>query len=72
MDITQLPGRWRRKADSQPMISSNDVDIRLTLRQCADELELAYHQHAHDTEFYSGCRFCDWEQEHNDNYPEHT
>ena len=70
MDITRLPDKWRQQADSQPVISSNDVDIRLTLRQCADELELAWHQHAHDGEFEPGCRFCDWEREHDDSYPE--
>lgn len=70
MDITTLPGKWRAEADRQPPVSSNDVDIRLTLRRCADELELAYHQDRHDSEFHSGCRFCDWEQEHEDNYPE--
>lgn len=70
MDITWLPDKWRRQAAAQPRLSSNDVDIRVMLRQCADELELAYHQHAHDSEFHSGCRFCDWEQEHDDNYPD--
>lgn len=70
MDITILPDEWRKEAARQPQVSSNDVDIRLTLRRCADELELAWHQHAHDGAFESGCRFCDWEREHNDNYPE--
>jgi hypothetical protein len=70
MDIVRLPAEWRQQADRQPRISSNDVDIRATLRQCADDLELAYHQHAHDGAFEPGCRFCDWEREHNDNYPE--
>ena len=70
MDITRLPAWWRRQADQQSHVSSNDVDIRVTLRQCADELELAYHQHAHDAEFYDGCRFCDWERKHEDTYPE--
>jgi hypothetical protein len=69
MDIARLPDKWRKQAANQPRVSSNDVDIRFTLQQCANELELAYHQHAHDGEFESGCRFCDWECEHNDNYP---
>ena len=70
MDITALPAKWRRQAARQPRLSSNDVDIRLTLMRCADEQELAWHQYAHDSAFSDGCRFCDWEQEHNDNYPE--
>lgn len=70
MDITGLPRYWRTKAAAQPRISSNDVDIRLTLQACADELELAWHQHAHDDEFKQDCRFCDWERVHNDLYPE--
>lgn len=68
-DITGLPGKWRQQAARQPRISPGDVDIRFTLRQCANELELAWHQHAHGS-FRTECRFCDWEREHNDNYPE--
>lgn len=70
MDISGLPRHWRAKAANQPRISSNDVDIRLTLKGCADDLELAWHQHAHDGEFESGCRFCDWERVNADHYPE--
>lgn len=69
-DIVRLPDKWRQKADRQPVISSGDVDIRVTLRRCADELELAYHQADHNAAFEQGCRFCDWEREHNDNHPE--
>ena len=69
-DIARLPEKWRAEANSWFPVSSNDIDIRLTLKRCADELELAYHQHAHDGAFDPGCRFCDWEREHNDNYPE--
>lgn len=36
MDIELLADQWRKEADNQPRISSNDVDIRLTLRRCAD------------------------------------
>jgi len=70
MDIVSLPAKWRREAAVQPRISSNDVDIRFTLTRCADELELAYHQDRHDGEFHKGCRFCDWEREHNEHYPD--
>src|SRR5271156_3298942 len=32
-------------------------------------LKLAYHVDHHDGEFYDDCKYCDWEREHNDNYP---
>lgn len=62
MDITALPDLWR----DQALPSEHGQ----TLERCADELELAWHQHAHDGAFEPGCRFCDWEREHNDTYPE--
>jgi hypothetical protein len=65
VDITRLPGLWRTRS-SQPysrLSPSGD------LQRCADELELAWHQHAHDA-FDPGCRFCNWERQHNDTYPE--
>jgi hypothetical protein len=70
MDIAALPAKWRKQADDQPYISSNDVDIRLTLRNCAHQLELALHQERHDGEFKPGCQFCTWERINNDTYPE--
>lgn len=70
MDITRLPEWWRQQAARQSRVSSNDVDIRMTLQQCARELELAWHQHAHDAAFEQGCMFCDWEREHEEAYPE--
>jgi hypothetical protein len=72
MDIVSLPGKWRREAASQQPVTSSAarLHIRLTLRRCADELELANHQDRHDSEFRDGCRFCDWEREHNDHYPD--
>ena len=66
MDITRLPGKWRG------MVKFTDVAKGEVLTKCADELELAWHQHAHDGEWSQGCRFCDWEREHNDSYPETT
>lgn len=33
-------------------------------------LKLADHAENHDGEFRDGCKYCDWEREHNENYPQ--
>ncbi len=65
MDISRLAAQWRRDAAHQ-----RSVQLAELLERCAEELELAYHQDRHDAEFYDGCRFCDWELEHQQDYPE--
>ena len=64
MDITQLPAHWRGQ------VKFTDVAKGEVLTRCADELELAYHQDRRAGEFREGCRFCDWEREHNEHYPD--
>jgi hypothetical protein len=62
----ELVDTWRGAVERQPRISSNDVDIRLTLTACADELEAALRQDQHDLfhdgEFADGCDICDEER----------
>ena len=72
MDIVRLPQSWRliaSECESRP-VDTITLAYASGLLRCADQLELAWHQHAHDGAFEDGCRFCDWEREHNDNYPE--
>jgi hypothetical protein len=61
--LEALIAKWRREAAKQPRISSNDVDIRLTLKRCADELERAWHDEDHSAVFVMGCRPCDLERQ---------
>jgi hypothetical protein len=70
MDITMLARKWRAEAEQAGRPPGQWPGAPDVLNTCADELELAYHQDRHDAEFHSGCRFCDWEREHNDNYPD--
>lgn len=62
----KLVSEWRAKADGQPVIASNDIDIRATLRDCATALDAALRkdQHTlyHDAEFFDGCDICDEEK----------
>lgn len=67
MDIARLPNLWRTQAADFESLDDRTANV---FSRCADDLDLAFHQYAHDGEFQQGCRFCDWEREHNDNYPE--
>lgn len=73
MDITRLPNLWRtqaagRRSEATTQIASgastDDLQVhRLRseadlLEECADELEQAWHDHAHDGEWDRDCRIC--------------
>lgn len=61
-----LLAKWRDQGLPYPQMTSNDVDVRLTLTGCAAELEAALrkdqHQLYHDGEFADGCDICDQER----------
>lgn len=58
MDISRLPAHWRG------MIKFVDVAKGETLNKCADQLEQAWHEYAHDGawETDGSCRHCDNER----------
>lgn len=55
-DIVGLPAAWRRRAKQEREYFHLVAD---TLEECAEALEEAWHDHAHDAEFHRGCKFCD-------------
>jgi hypothetical protein len=56
MDITRLADHWRGIAKFRT------VEAKGVLLSCADELEQAWHDHAHDAAWEDGCRICDIER----------
>lgn len=51
-DITGLAAHWRGTA------KFHTIEAAKVLRQCADEVEQAWHDHAHDGEWRRGCKIC--------------
>ena len=57
-DIVRLIDKWRRQSADSGFPSSYAAARRETLRDCAEELELAWHEHAHDGEWDQNCLVC--------------
>jgi mRNA-degrading endonuclease YafQ of YafQ-DinJ toxin-antitoxin module len=58
--MQELIARWRRRAPQEEEYFRLVAD---TLEECADELEQAWHDHAHDGEWRQDCRICKQEME---------
>jgi ribulose kinase len=56
-DITRLAESWLAEAGG-----STSPDWAAAKVDCANELEKAWHEHAHDGEWREGCRICEDER----------